>query len=99
MTNIKSNIAVEIQTSMLFNLDFAEVLLYTPLSVNAFPNKLAANVPNNIERYPHFCSFISFLIASLILCISNSDSASDLTIFMMSSISSFEIIYVVVPDP
>ena len=43
----------------------------------AFSNKLAANVPNNIERNPPFCSFVSFLIVLLIHCISNPDSSSD----------------------
>ena len=73
--------------------------LITPFPVNALPNILAANVPNNIGRSPPFYSFASFLIISLILFISNHDSSSDLTIFIISSTSSFEIINYVVPDP
>ena len=71
--------------------------LYYALSVNVLPNMLAANVPNKIELNPPFCSFGSFLIDSLTPFISNHDSSSDLTIFIISSISSLEIINV--PDP
>ena len=38
------------------------------------PNKLAANAPNNNERNPSFCSFVSHLTASLICHTSNDDS-------------------------
>ena len=69
----------------------------TPLPVNALSK--AANVPNNIERNPRFCSFASSLIVSLIHFIYNPDFSSNLTIFIMSSISSFEIINAVLPDP
>ena len=70
--------------------------LVTSLSVNALPNKIAANFPNSIGRNPPFCSFVSFLTVSLIYFTSNSDLSSDLTIFIKSSISSFEIINAVV---
>ena len=73
--------------------------LITAFPVNALPNKLAANVPNKIERSLPFCYFVSFLIVSLILCISNPDSSSDVTIFIISSISLFQIINAVVPNP
>ena len=46
-----------------------------------------------------FCTFTSFLIVSLISFISNPDSSSGLIILITSSISSFEIINAVVPDP
>ena len=72
--------------------------LITPLLVNALPNTLAANVPN-IGRNPLFCSFVSFLIVSLIPFTNNLDYTSDLTTFIISTISSFEIINAVVPDP
>ena len=71
----------------------------TPLPVNALLNILAANVPNNIPTNPTFCSFDWFLIVSLIPFTDNPDSSSDLTIFMMLFISSFESINVVKPDP
>ena len=58
--------------------------LITPLPDNAFPNILAANVPNNIERSTPFCYFASLLIVSLIPFVSNPDSSSDLTIFTLS---------------
>ena len=73
--------------------------LITPFPINALPNILAANVPNNIERNLPFCSFVLFLIVSVIPCISNYDSSSDLTILIISLISSFEIINAVLPDP
>ena len=63
-----------------------------PLLVNEFPNKLAPNFPNNIQRNPHFCSFASFLIVSLKLFINKPDSSRDLIIFMKSFISLLEII-------
>ena len=34
---------------------------------NAFPNILAANIPNKIEKGPPFFSFVSVLIVSQIL--------------------------------
>ena len=49
--------------------------LITPLPLNAFPHKLAANVPNNFERSPTSCSFGSFLIVSQIPFINNPDSS------------------------
>ena len=55
-------------------------VLNTYFAVNAFPNILAANVPNNIGRNSPFCSFFSFLIVSLISFTSNPDSSSDLSI-------------------
>ena len=66
--------------------------LITPLLVNAFSNILAANIRHNIGRNFHFCYFVSFLIASLILFTSNPDSSNDLIISIIPSISSFEII-------
>ena len=68
----------------------AELISLFP--VNEMPNKLAANVPNSIGRSTHSCSFVSFLIVSLIRFTSNPDSSSDLTIFFKTLISSFEIL-------
>ena len=61
-----------------------------------FPNKLAAKMRNNIPRNPPFCYFVSFIIVSLRPFINKPDSSSDLTIFMISFISSLEIINVMV---
>ena len=47
----------------------------------------------------HQWYFISFLIVSLVPFISNLDSSSNLTIFIIPYISSFEIINAIVPDP
>ena len=66
---------------------------------NAFPNILAANVPDNNPRNLPLFSFTSFSIVPLIPFISNPDSSSDLPIFVISSIYSFEIINAVAPDP
>ena len=67
------------------------------LLVNWFPNKLGPNVPNKIPRRPHFCSFRSFWTVSLTPFINKADSSRHLTIFIISFISSFQI--VVTPDP
>ena len=66
--------------------------------MNALPNKLATNVPSNIGRNLPICSFASFLIVLPISFISNHDSSSDLTIFVISSVSPFRIINAVVPE-
>ena len=70
-----------------------------PLPVNRFPNKLTPNVPNKILKNPPFCYFASFLTVSLMPFTNKPDSSSDLTIFILSFISSFKIINVDVPDP
>ena len=66
--------------------------LITPFPVNESPNILVANALNNIGRSTLFYSFVSFLIVSLIPFISNPDCSIDLTIFIISSISSLEVI-------
>ena len=67
--------------------------LITPRPDNAVPNILAANVLNNIGRNSPFCYFASSLIVSIHLLV-----ILILQIFIISTISSFEIINVVVPD-
>ena len=57
-----------------------------------FSNIPAANIYNDIESNSVFCSFASFLFVSLIHFINNPGSASDLIIFIIFFISSFEII-------
>ena len=74
-------------------------VLTVPLPANRFPNKQAPKVSNRISRNSPFCSCASFLIVSITPCINYPDSSSDLTIFIISFISSFEIINVLVPDP
>ena len=66
--------------------------------VKRFPNKLAPKVPNNIPRNPPFCYFASLLIVSLTSFNNNPDSSRDLTIFILSFISSFEIITIATPN-
>ena len=51
--------------------------------LNRFPIKLVLNAPRKMLRNPQFCTFFS----------------RDLIIFMISSISSFEIINAVIPNP
>ena len=65
---------------------------------NRFLNKSAYNAPNNMPRYPTFCYFTSFSIDSLTLFVNKQASSKNLTIFMISFISSFKIISVVIPD-
>ena len=71
--------------------------LITPLLVNAFFSILAIFLITFQEYLPFFLA--SFLIVSLIPYISNPDSLGDLTVFIIFSISSFEINNTVVPDP
>ena len=53
---------------------------------------------NNILINPPFCSLTSFWIVSLTLFNNKPESSRDVTIFIMSSISSFAFI-VVLPEP
>ena len=69
-----------------------------PLPVNAFPNIVVTNVPNNVERDPSFCSFASSLIVFRIPFITNPNYSTDLTIFIITSISSIEIINEVIQN-
>ena len=73
--------------------------LITPLPVVRFPYKIAPNVPNNMPRNRLFCSFASLSIVSLTPFIKKATFSRDLTIFMISLVSSFGIISVVTPDP
>ena len=50
-------------------------------------------------KNPPLCSFASFLTVSLTPFINKPDSSSDLTVFIISFISLFEIINVITPDP
>ena len=73
----------------------------SPASITPYQSlqSLAANVPNNISRNSPFYSFAPFLVVSVIYFISNLKSSGDLTIFIISSISLFEIINAVVANP
>ena len=64
----------------------------SPALITPLPNILAANVPKKTGTTPSFRSFALLLIVSFIPFISNSDSSSHLTVFIISSIFSFEII-------
>ena len=66
--------------------------LIVPLPATKFPNKLASKAPNNTLRNPPFSCYASFLIVLLTRFINKQDSSSDLTIFMIPFISSFQII-------
>ena len=70
-----------------------------PLPVTIFPNKLTFNVPNSILRNLPFCFFASFRIVSLTLFNNRPECSRDLIIFIISSISSFDIISVLAPEP
>ena len=64
-----------------------------------FPSKLAPTVPNSILRNPPFCSLASLWIALQTLFNNKPESLRDLTILIMSFVSSSDIISVVVPGP
>ena len=87
---VKDELALKILTCFYYS--------FSPFPVNAFPNVLAVNVCNNIGRDSPFCSFLSFLIVSLLFFISYPGSSRDLTLFIMSSFSSFKIINAVIHD-
>ena len=74
-------------------------VLLIALPAKILPNKLAHNVPYNIIINPPLCFLASFLIVSLSPFNNEPESSRDLTILIMSSISSFDINSVVVPDP
>ena len=59
----------------------------TPLPINRFSYKIAPDVPDNLLR-----NLLTPFINKI-------DSSRDLIIFMISFISSLEVIYVVIPDP
>ena len=63
-----------------------------PLPVKIFPNRLTPSVPNNILRNRPLCSSASFWIVSLTPSGNKQESSRDLTILIMSLISSFDII-------
>ena len=81
--------------------------LITPLPdkffVNRSPSKEAPKVPNNILRNHTLCSLASCWIVSLAPFSNTPESSRDLTIFKISSVSSFENIEIVLllslPDP
>ena len=56
-------------------------------------------MPNNILRNPPFCFFTSFWTVSVTPFNNKPESSRDFTILIMSSISLFDIISVVFPDP
>ena len=69
------------------------------LPANRFPDKLVPNITDNMLRNPPFYSFASFSFVSLTPYFNKSDSPRDLTICMISCISFFKIISVVIHDP
>ena len=81
--------------------------LFIPLPAKIVPNKLAPNVVNNILWNPLFYSLASLWIASLTPSGNKPEYSRDSTIAIISSISSFDFISVVVcrvedeerPDP
>ena len=85
---VKDELALKILTCFYYSFT-CFYYSFSPFPVNAFPNMLAVNVCNNIGRDSPFCSFLSFLIVSLLFFISYPGSSRDLTLFIMSSISSF----------
>ena len=75
------------------------LLAIAPFPGKRFPNKVAPNVPNNILRNPPFRSFTSFWTVSVTPFNNKPESLRDFIILIISTISSFDIISVVFPDP
>ena len=73
--------------------------LFIPLSAKILPSKLAANEPNDILRKNPFCFLASLWIVSLTPFNNMPESLRDITILIKSSVSSSDIIRVLVPDP
>ena len=69
------------------------------LLFNRFPNKIAPDAANDIQRNHAFCSFASFPILSITSFFNKLDSSRDLTIFMIALISLFETVNVAISDP
>ena len=69
------------------------------LLVDRFADNIAPKKPKNSPRNPPFCSYASFLFVLLTPFINKSHSSRKLLIFMISIISSLEIINFVLPDP
>ena len=68
------------------------------MPVNILLNKVAPKVPNNIDKNPPLCSFASSFIVSLTHFNNKAELSKDLTIFKVSSISSFQTIkYLCIP--
>ena len=58
----------------------ADILAFTSLPRDRFPNKLAPYIPYNMLRNPPICPFDSFLIVLLTPFVHKPDSLRDLTI-------------------
>ena len=74
-------------------------VLNVPLPASRFSYELPPNVPNKIPRNLPSSSFASILIALLSPFINKPDPSRDIITFMISLISSLEIINGVLPDP
>ena len=86
--------------NLVINIYFRTTAQYKPLPANIFPNKLASNLPNNIPRNLPLCSLVSFSTALVTPFTNEPESPGDLTRdYLISSISLFDIISVVVPEP
>ena len=75
-----------------------------PSSVNPFPDnklpsRLVPRLPNSRLRKPSFCFLVSFSIVSVASIFSTQKSSRHLIIFIVSCISSFDIISFVVSGP
>ena len=69
------------------------------LPANISPNQLTPNASDNILWNSSYFSFAAFLIVLLTPVISEPDSSTDLTIFIISFIYPFKVINIVLSDP
>ena len=94
--NQKSLSAVSVAVPALIIPSPAFIML---LLVDRFADNIAPKKPKNSPRNSRFCSYASFLFVLLTPFINKSHSSGKLLIFMISFISSLEIINFVLPDP
>ena len=94
--NQKSLSAVSVAVPALIIPSPASIML---LLVDRFADNIAPKKPKNSPRNSPFCSYASFLFVLLTPFINKSHSSGKLLIFMISFISSLEIINFVLPDP
>ena len=74
----------------------SDLIVFLP--ENRFHDKLSPKVPNNIPKNPTFSFSASFLFFLLTPFINKPNYPNDLSVFIMSFFSSFEIISVVIRE-
>ena len=81
------------------NYSFASLDNITDLHANRFLHKRASNVCNSTLRTLPFSSFDLRSVVSIVAFTIQLESSGDLTSYIISFVSSFEIINVGIPEP